>query len=46
MSGITSLNMKFGAKSKIKVEEKKEKDISNAMYENMCYEATKRVQNN
>jgi len=35
--------MKFGAKFKIKEEVKKEKEISNAMYESMCYEATKRV---
>ena len=31
---------------KIKDEIKKEKEITNQRYEHMCYEATKRVQNN
>ena len=44
VSGLS--NMKFGAKFKIKEEVKREKELSNAMYESMCYEATKRVQNN
>jgi hypothetical protein len=35
--------MQFGAKMKIKDEVKKEKEITNAAYEHMCYEATKRV---
>lgn len=35
--------MQFGAKLKIKDEVKKEKEITNAAYEHMCYEATKRV---
>ena len=43
VSGFSLSGMKFGAKTKIKVEEKKEKEITNFMYENMCYEATKRV---
>lgn len=38
--------MQFGAKLKIKDEIKKEKEITNQRYEHMCYEATKRVQNN
>ena len=38
--------MQFGAKMKIKDEIKKEKEITNQRYEHMCYEATKRVQNN
>ena len=31
---------------KVKDEIKKEKEITNQRYEHMCYEATKRVQNN
>jgi hypothetical protein len=38
--------MQFGTKLKIKDEQKKEKEMTNAMYEHLCYEATKRVQNN